>query len=483
MTIADQTSSELTLTVDRHTRPAPPRPPHHPARRPARAPRPDRHQEGLRPRAVRGLHGPDRRARGSNSCLQLAVAAAGREITTIEGVGRRRTICTRSSGRSSTSTASSAATAPRARSARPSRCSASRGAAGRAPSTEDVAAGGRARHARTREEIRERMSGNLCRCGAYVSIVEAVARRREAARSPTALGSTGPAPRTGGGGMREFGYERAYDVSGRRRPAAAPTPTRAILGGGTNLVDLMKTGVERPARARRRHGNCRSTGSSHARTAACASARPSPTATSPPTPTCGAATRRWPRPCWPGPPGSCATWPRSAATCSSAPAAATSPTWPSPATSGSPAAAARPSRASTTTTRSSAPPTHCVATHPSDMGVALAAFDAVVHRTKRPTEPGELPLADFYLPRRRHPAPGDRAAARRADHRRHPAARPGRRPSPATARCASARRTPSPIGSIAAAPRRPRRCRTRGAARLRRGGLPAVAGPRRPSGC
>jgi xanthine dehydrogenase YagT iron-sulfur-binding subunit len=28
----------------------------------------------------------------------------------------------------------------------------------------------------TAEEIRERMSGNLCRCGAYVSIVQAVAR-------------------------------------------------------------------------------------------------------------------------------------------------------------------------------------------------------------------------------------------------------------------------------------------------------------------
>jgi xanthine dehydrogenase YagT iron-sulfur-binding subunit len=32
----------------------------------------------------------------------------------------------------------------------------------------------------TAEEIRERMSGNLCRCGAYVSIVEAVARAAEA---------------------------------------------------------------------------------------------------------------------------------------------------------------------------------------------------------------------------------------------------------------------------------------------------------------
>jgi xanthine dehydrogenase YagT iron-sulfur-binding subunit len=32
------------------------------------------------------------------------------------------------------------------------------------------------------EEIRERMSGNLCRCGAYVSIVQAIARAAETAR-------------------------------------------------------------------------------------------------------------------------------------------------------------------------------------------------------------------------------------------------------------------------------------------------------------
>ncbi|MGY1439803.1 FAD binding domain-containing protein [Streptomyces reniochalinae] len=40
---------------------------------------------------------------------------------------------------------------------------------------------------------------------------------------------------------------------------------------------------------------------------------------------------------------------------------------------------------------------HCVAVHPSDMGVALAAFDAVV--TYETAEgAAELPLADFYLP-------------------------------------------------------------------------------------
>ncbi|MFV0137436.1 2Fe-2S iron-sulfur cluster-binding protein [Streptomyces sp. HMX87] len=35
------------------------------------------------------------------------------------------------------------------------------------------------------EEIRERMSGNLCRCGAYVAIVEAVARAADAAGAAT----------------------------------------------------------------------------------------------------------------------------------------------------------------------------------------------------------------------------------------------------------------------------------------------------------
>jgi xanthine dehydrogenase YagS FAD-binding subunit len=43
---------------------------------------------------------------------------------------------------------------------------------------------------------------------------------------------------------------------------------------------------------------------------------------------------------------------------------------------------------------------HCAATHPSDLGVALAAFDAIVSY-ETVDGPGELPLADFY------PAVGD----------------------------------------------------------------------------
>ncbi|MGQ4356199.1 FAD binding domain-containing protein [Streptomyces drozdowiczii] len=45
--------------------------------------------------------------------------------------------------------------------------------------------------------------------------------------------------------MREFGYQRARDVAGAVALLGA-APDARLLGGGTNLVDLMKAGVERP---------------------------------------------------------------------------------------------------------------------------------------------------------------------------------------------------------------------------------------------
>ncbi|MFG2310854.1 FAD binding domain-containing protein [Streptomyces sp. NPDC048566] len=45
--------------------------------------------------------------------------------------------------------------------------------------------------------------------------------------------------------MREFGYERARDVAGAVAVLGAD-PEARCLAGGTNLVDLMKSGVERP---------------------------------------------------------------------------------------------------------------------------------------------------------------------------------------------------------------------------------------------
>jgi xanthine dehydrogenase YagT iron-sulfur-binding subunit len=122
------------------------------------------------------------------ACLQLAVAAEGREITTIEGVadgerlhpvqqafldldGFQCGYCTPGQICSAIGVIEEHA------------------AGWPSAVTEDVRpeAGP---PALTADEIRERMSGNLCRCGAYVSIVEAVAR---AAESRTDEGRVGPA--------------------------------------------------------------------------------------------------------------------------------------------------------------------------------------------------------------------------------------------------------------------------------------------------
>ncbi|WP_416972156.1 (2Fe-2S)-binding protein [Streptomyces sp. 4F14] len=108
------------------------------------------------------------------ACLQLAVAAEGREVTTIEGVaedgalhpvqqafldldGYQCGYCT------------------------PGQiCSAiaviEEHAAGWPSAVTDDVRPEAGRPQLTAEEIRERMSGNLCRCAAYVSIVQAVAR-------------------------------------------------------------------------------------------------------------------------------------------------------------------------------------------------------------------------------------------------------------------------------------------------------------------
>ncbi len=103
-----------------------------------------------------------------NSCLTLAVMHEGDEITTIEGLGSRRASCTRCRRRSSSTTATSAATARRARSARRWRAGRDQG---RDAEPRQRRPDRRPGHA---EELRERMSGNICRCGAYSNIVDAM---------------------------------------------------------------------------------------------------------------------------------------------------------------------------------------------------------------------------------------------------------------------------------------------------------------------
>jgi xanthine dehydrogenase YagT iron-sulfur-binding subunit len=111
--------------------------------------------------------------RRANSCLQLAVAAEGREVTTIEGTadgdrlhpvqqafldldGYQCGYCTAGQ------ICSAVAMIEEHAAGWPSAATADVRPEAGPPSLTD-------------EEIRERMSGNLCRCGAYVSIVRAVA--------------------------------------------------------------------------------------------------------------------------------------------------------------------------------------------------------------------------------------------------------------------------------------------------------------------
>ncbi|MFF7735800.1 2Fe-2S iron-sulfur cluster-binding protein [Streptomyces sp. NPDC007984] len=122
--------------------------------------------------------------RRSVACLQLAVAAEGREITTIEGVAEGERLhpvqqafldldgfqcgyCTPGQ------ICSAIAVIEEHAAGWPSAVTGDvRPDAGPPPLTP--------------EEISERMSGNLCRCGAYVSIVQAVARAAEETKGAAA---------------------------------------------------------------------------------------------------------------------------------------------------------------------------------------------------------------------------------------------------------------------------------------------------------
>lgn len=121
------------------------------------------------------------------SCLQLAVAAEGREITTIEGVaqgGRLHPVqqafldldgfqcgyCTPGQ------ICSALAVLDEHAAGWPSAVTADVRPDAAVPPL-------------TAEEIRERMSGNLCRCGAYVSIVRAVERAARATPGGAAEGT------------------------------------------------------------------------------------------------------------------------------------------------------------------------------------------------------------------------------------------------------------------------------------------------------
>ncbi|MER8000280.1 2Fe-2S iron-sulfur cluster-binding protein [Streptomyces sp. NPDC095613] len=141
------------------------------------------------------------------SCLQLAVAAEGREVTTIEGMAEGERLHPVQQAFLDLDGYQCGYCTPG------QICSAvaviEEHAAGWPSAVTDDVRPEAGAPALTADEIRERMSGNLCRCGAYVSIVEAIARAA-GSRAETA----GPLDGAGAG-------TRAAEASGGTETARA----------------------------------------------------------------------------------------------------------------------------------------------------------------------------------------------------------------------------------------------------------------------
>ncbi|MFE1950474.1 FAD binding domain-containing protein [Streptomyces sp. NPDC059524] len=195
--------------------------------------------------------------------------------------------------------------------------------------------------------------------------------------------------------MREFGYERALDVSGAVALAGADPETR-FLGGGTNLVDLMKAGVERPGRL----VDVRELPLDRVESTPDGGLRVGATVTNSDLAAHPDVRRRYPaltQAVLAGASGQL----RNMATVGGNLLQRTRCGYFTDVTkpcnkrtpgSGCPALAGEHRNAAILGASDA-----CVAVHPSDMGVALAAFDAVV-TYETADGPGELPLADFYRP-------------------------------------------------------------------------------------
>ncbi|MEV0253438.1 xanthine dehydrogenase family protein subunit M [Streptomyces sp. NPDC050732] len=195
--------------------------------------------------------------------------------------------------------------------------------------------------------------------------------------------------------MRDFGYQRAHDVSGAVAVLGAD-PDARYLGGGTNLVDLMKTGVERPALL----VDIRELPLDRIETTEDGGLRIGATVTNSDLAAHPDVRRRYPalaQAVLAGASGQlrnmatvggnllqrtrCGYFTDLTKPCNKR----------EPGTGCSAIEGVHHNHAILGATE------HCVAVHPSDMGVALTAFDAVVHYESA-DGPGELPIADFYLP-------------------------------------------------------------------------------------
>ncbi|MGW5371020.1 FAD binding domain-containing protein [Streptomyces sp. NPDC004009] len=195
--------------------------------------------------------------------------------------------------------------------------------------------------------------------------------------------------------MREFAYQRASDVAGAVAVLGAD-PEARFLGGGTNLVDLMKTGVERPARL----VDIRELPLDEIESTADGGLRIGATVTNGDLAAHPAVRRHYPvlaQAVLAGASGQL----RNMATVGGNLLQRTRCGYFTDVTkpcnkrapgSGCPAIQGEHHNHAVLGASD-----HCVAVHPSDMGVALTALDAVVH-FETADGPGESPLTEFYLP-------------------------------------------------------------------------------------
>ncbi|MET9390377.1 xanthine dehydrogenase family protein subunit M [Streptomyces sp. NPDC006624] len=195
--------------------------------------------------------------------------------------------------------------------------------------------------------------------------------------------------------MREFGYQRAYDVSGAVALLDGD-PEARFLGGGTNLVDLMKTGVERPGLL----VDVRELPLDRVESAEDGALRIGATVTNSDLAAHPEVRRRYPALAQAVLAGASGQL-RNMATvggnllqrtrCGYF-ADVSSPCNKRDPGSGCPALEGEHHNHAVLGASG-----HCVATHPSDMAVALTAFDAVVSY-ETADGPGQVPLTDLYLP-------------------------------------------------------------------------------------
>ncbi|MEU3840122.1 xanthine dehydrogenase family protein subunit M [Streptomyces sp. NPDC028635] len=195
--------------------------------------------------------------------------------------------------------------------------------------------------------------------------------------------------------MKEFGYQRAADVAGAVA-LLGTDPDARYLGGGTNLVDLMKTGVERPGRL----VDIRELPLDDVESTPGGGLRIGATVTNSDLAAHPEVRSRYPALAQAVLAGASGQL-RNMATVGGNLLQRTRCAYFTDVTqpcnkrlpgSGCPARTGEHRNHAVLGASE-----HCVAVHPSDMAVALAAFDAVVSYTTA-DGPGEIPLADLYLP-------------------------------------------------------------------------------------